>query len=84
MGSVLLSVLHALIPNYWAPVLAVARSEQWSLRETAAVTLVAGLAHVLSTVLLGALLGLLGYRLALLYTSFCSYIAPRNWGHYNS
>jgi hypothetical protein len=31
-GTLLLSLLHAAIPNHWAPVLAVARAERWPLR----------------------------------------------------
>ncbi|TFZ61767.1 hypothetical protein E4631_25715, partial [Hymenobacter sp. UV11] len=56
-GALLLSLLHAAIPNHWAPVLAVARAERWPLRRAVGVTAVAGLAHVLSTVLLGLGLG---------------------------
>ena len=33
-GSILISVLHAIIPNHWLPVLAIGRKEGWSLAET--------------------------------------------------
>ena len=59
-GALVLSLLHAAIPNHWAPVLAVARAEGWPLRRAVGVTMVAGLAHVLSTVGIGLALGLLG------------------------
>ena len=59
-GTLLLSLLHAAIPNHWAPVLAVARAERWPLRRAVGLTAVAGLAHVLSTVLLG--LAFLGFQ----------------------
>lgn len=75
-GALLLSLLHAAIPNHWAPVLAVARAERWSLRRAVGVTLVAGLAHVLSTVLLGLALGLLGWRLSARFSQFASVAAP--------
>ena len=42
-GALLLSLLHAAIPNHWAPVLAVARAERWPLRRAVGVTAVAGL-----------------------------------------
>lgn len=75
-GTLLLSLLHALIPNHWAPVLAVARSEGWSLRRAVGVTVVAGLAHVLSTLLVGVTLGLLGWRLSERFAQFAEILAP--------
>jgi hypothetical protein len=75
-GALLLSLLHAAIPNHWAPVLAVARAERWPLRRAVGVTAVAGLAHVLSTVLLGLGLGLLGWRLSARFSQFAGVAAP--------
>ncbi|SHL32460.1 hypothetical protein [Hymenobacter psychrotolerans] len=75
-GCLLLSLLHAAIPNHWAPVLAVARAERWPLRRAVGVTLVAGLAHVLSTVLLGLGLGLLGWRLSAQFSHLARGAAP--------
>ena len=75
-GCLLLSLLHAAIPNHWAPVLAVARAERWPLRRAVGVTMVAGLAHVLSTVLLGLALGLLGWRLSAQFSQFAGIAAP--------
>lgn len=75
-GCLLLSLLHAAIPNHWAPVLAVARAERWPLRRAVGVTVVAGAAHVLSTVLLGLGLGLLGWRLSAHFSQFAAVAAP--------
>ncbi|RPD43964.1 hypothetical protein DNI29_22915 [Hymenobacter sediminis] len=75
-GAFLLSLLHAAIPNHWAPVLAVARAERWPLRRAVGVTVAAGLAHVLSTVLLGLALGLLGWRLSARFSQFAGVAAP--------
>jgi nickel/cobalt exporter len=75
-GTILLSLLHAAIPNHWAPVLAVARAERWPLRRAVGLTAVAGLAHVLSTVLLGLALGLLGWRLSNQFAQVASWAAP--------
>jgi nickel/cobalt transporter (NicO) family protein len=63
-GSLVLSVLHALIPNHWLPILAIARKENWSVGQTTRITLLAGLSHASSTVLIGLLLALVGARLA--------------------
>jgi nickel/cobalt exporter len=75
-GTLFLSLLHAAIPNHWAPVLAVARAERWPLRRAVGVTVVAGAAHVLSTVLLGLALGLLGWRLSARFSQFAGVAAP--------
>jgi hypothetical protein len=63
-GSFLLSVIHALIPSHWLPIVAVSRAQKWSRPETLVVTAVTGLAHTSSTILLGMGVGLLGHRLS--------------------
>ena len=75
-GSLVLSVLHALIPNHWLPVLAVSRKENWTIAETTSITLISGLAHALSTVLIGLIIGLLGVQLAEHVSHFSHLIAP--------
>ncbi len=75
-GSLVLSVLHALIPNHWLPVLAVSRKENWTIGETTSITLLSGLAHALSTVLIGLVIGLLGVQLAEHVDHFTHLIAP--------
>lgn len=76
IGSVLLSLLHAVIPNHWLPVLAIGRKENWSLQEVTKVTFVSGLAHALSTIGIGFILGLLGLNLANNIQYFTHFIAP--------
>jgi nickel/cobalt exporter len=76
IGSLILSVLHALIPNHWLPVLAISRRENWSLTQTTTVTFISGLSHALSTVLIGLLIGLLGVKLADNVRYFTHFIAP--------
>lgn len=63
-GSILLSVLHAVIPNHWLPILAIAKKENWTIDEVTKVTLITALAHALSTILIGAGLGFLGSEMA--------------------
>jgi hypothetical protein len=75
-GSLTLSLLHALIPNHWLPVLAIARKENWSVNKATKVTLIAGLAHALSTVLIGFIIGVAGIQLAANLNYFTAYIAP--------
>jgi len=76
LGSLLISVLHAIIPNHWLPVLAIGRKQQWSLKEVTRVTFLSGLAHALSTIVIGIGLGMLGLQLAQSIKSFTHYVAP--------
>ena len=75
-AALVLSILHGVIPNHWLPVLAISKKEKWDLSETTRVTILAGLAHAASTVLIGVLLALLGAKLAVVVESFTAFIAP--------
>lgn len=75
-GALIISLLHAVIPNHWLPVIAIGRKEQWTVQEVTKVTLICALAHGLSTIILGILLGFLGSRLADNLTHFTNIIAP--------
>lgn len=76
IGSLLISLLHAVIPNHWLPVLAIGKKEGWSLAETSRITFIAGLAHVISTIVIGLLLGLIGSELSAHIEDFTKIIAP--------
>ena len=75
-GSLLLSLLHAIIPNHWLPVLAIGKKEKWSLSEITKVTFLSGLAHALSTIVIGIILGFAGLKLAGSVEYFTHFIAP--------
>ena len=76
IGSVLLSLLHAVIPNHWLPILAIGKKENWSLEEVMKVTFLAGLAHAVSTIIIGIILGILGLNLSNHIQYFTHFIAP--------
>src|SRR5277367_3448262 len=75
-GSLLLSMLHAIIPSHWLPVLVIGRKENWSLAEILNVTTICGLCHVASTLLIGWGLALFGWELSQKFHSTTSIIAP--------
>jgi nickel/cobalt exporter len=75
-GSLLLSLLHAIIPNHWLPVLAIGRKENWSLTEILKVTTICGLCHVVSTLFIGWSLALFGWELSQKFRSITSLLAP--------
>ncbi len=58
-----ISILHAILPNHWLPVVAISRQFGWNVRKTAGVTMLAALAHSLSTVIIGIFLALGGMTL---------------------
>ena len=76
LGSILLSILHAAIPNHWIPMVAIGKAEKWTRSETLWVTALAGLAHTLSTVLIGLVIGLIGYNLSTLGEFITRIAAP--------
>ena len=75
-GALVISLLHAVIPNHWLPVIAIGRKEHWSIQEVTKVTLICALAHGLSTILIGVLLSVLGAKLNDSVTHFTNIIAP--------
>lgn len=63
-GAVIISLLHALIPNHWLPIIAIGRQHKWSINEVTQITFITALAHILSTVIIGVILGSVGHKLA--------------------
>lgn len=63
-GTFILALVHALIPNHWLPLVAVARAENWKVRDVTTITFISATAHVLGTVALGLVLGVIGKELA--------------------
>jgi len=62
-GTFILALVHALIPNHWLPLVAVARAEGWKVRDVTTITFISATAHVLGTVALGLVLGIIGKEL---------------------
>ncbi len=76
IGSLALSLIHAAIPNHWIPLVAIGKTEKWTMKETLSATLIIGFAHTLSTILIGIIVGFIGIRLANIYSSLMTYISP--------
>ncbi len=76
IGSIVLSIIHALIPNHWLPLIAIGKTEQWSERETLSATLITALAHIASTIIIGIVVGFIGYKLSGAFELVSSIIAP--------
>lgn len=76
IGSLILSTIHALIPNHWLPLIAVGKTEKWTQRQTLLATIITGVSHTLSTIIIGIIVGLIGYKLAANYSIISEAIAP--------
>lgn len=63
-GTFILALVHALIPNHWLPLVAVARVEHWKVKDVTIITFISATAHVVGTVALGFVLGIIGKELA--------------------
>ncbi|MCX7876122.1 MAG: hypothetical protein N2321_08160 [Melioribacteraceae bacterium] len=76
IGSVLLSIVHASIPNHWLPLVAIGKVEKWNLKETLFVTFITGVSHTISTIVIGIIVGLIGYQLTETYHFVTHIVAP--------
>jgi len=76
IGAFLLSIVHASIPNHWIPLVALSKAENWNEKTTLGVTAIAGFAHTLSTIIIGIIVGFLGYKLSGSYSFIVGVIAP--------
>jgi hypothetical protein len=62
-AAVTLASVHALAPDHWMPLAALARAQQWSAGRTARVTVACGFAHVTVSVVIGLVALAFGIRL---------------------
>ena len=76
LSSFLLSIAHASIPSHWLPLIAIGKAEKWSGKETLQVTAITSISHTLSTVIIGIIVGLIGYKLSESYHFITHIIAP--------
>jgi nickel/cobalt transporter (NicO) family protein len=65
VGVVLLvGVLHTIVPDHWVPITLIARQRGWTKGQTARAALQAGTGHVITTLILAALVWLAGVAVA--------------------
>lgn len=76
IGGLILSTIHALIPNHWIPIVAISKSEKWSRKEAIEFTLIIGSAHTISSIMIGIVIGLIGYKLSETLTFVTNIAAP--------
>jgi nickel/cobalt transporter (NicO) family protein len=75
IGTLTISILHALIPSHWMPILVFEKKYKWTHRETYRVTIIAALLHALSTVFLGIMIGFLSLKLNTVLKEASTYVS---------
>lgn len=63
-GASVLSVIHAIMPDHWVPIVMISKTERWSPIETSFITALIAIPHIISTILIGVMIGIIGYKLS--------------------
>ena len=76
IGSLLLGLVHPLVPNHWIPLIAISKAEKWTTRESVFATLITGFSHTISTIIIGIIVGFVGIKLSENYSYITRIAAP--------
>jgi hypothetical protein len=68
--TLVVGVLHTIVPDHWAPIALIARQRGWSRAETARAALQAGTGHVVSTLVIALVVWLAGVAVATQFGHF--------------
>lgn len=76
LGSLLLSTIHAVIPHHWLPLITISKTNKWTTKETLTATAITGSSHMISTIVIGIIVGFVGIKLSETYSHITSLAAP--------
>jgi nickel/cobalt exporter len=62
LGSATVGVVHSILPDHWVPLAVVARTHGWSILRLARVSFLAACGHVLTSIVLGGIVALVGLQ----------------------
>ena len=62
LAAATVGVVHAILPDHWAPIAGVARTQRWTLARTARVSVLAAGGHVIASLLLGGVVAVVGLQ----------------------
>ena len=71
-----MSVAHAMLPDHWLPLILISRTEKWSQTETLWATTLITIPHLVVTILLGLLMGIIGFKLSATNEALMEVVAP--------
>jgi nickel/cobalt transporter (NicO) family protein len=60
LAAAIVAIGHAILPDHWAPLAVIARTRRWSVLRTARVSLLAAVGHLITSLLLGLVLAIIG------------------------
>ncbi|HYG52432.1 MAG TPA: hypothetical protein VD905_16085 [Flavobacteriales bacterium] len=75
-STFIISLLHALIPSHWMPIVTLSKILKWDHGKTIRTTIIASLAHCLSTILLGVAIAFSGKLISQEVETFTEIVAP--------
>ncbi len=75
LGSFLLSLIHAAIPNHWVPIITLSKVQNWGKVFTNLAIIISSSAHSLSTIIVGSIIGIAGYAISQRYEEYSKIIA---------
>jgi nickel/cobalt exporter len=55
ISTISIALLHTLAPDHWVPFVMIGKAQDWSVKKLLGVTFIGGAAHVISSVVLGAI-----------------------------
>jgi len=76
IGTLVVSLLHALIPSHWIPLLTISKTYRWSKKETLFMSFYLSVAHVLSSLMVGFVLGWVGITIQKNFELVFKWLSP--------
>ena len=76
VGAFLVSAVHPIMPDHWIPLVLISKAEQWSQTETLWISTLITIPHIISTIILGVLVGLIGFQISSIHESILEILAP--------
>jgi nickel/cobalt exporter len=61
-AAAVVAIIHSILPDHWVPLAVVARTQRWSLLRVGRVTFLASLGHVITSLVLGGIIAMIGLR----------------------
>jgi len=61
-AAAVVAILHSILPDHWVPLAVVARTQRWSLLHVGRVTFLASLGHVITSLVLGGVIAVIGLQ----------------------
>ena len=68
--------IHELMPDHWIPIVMIGKTERWSRKEIFWITALIAIPHIISTILIGTIIGIIGYTLSSTHEFVMRIVAP--------